>query len=108
MVDRTRQRQHKLTSAQTVINFVREHFQEKVSPTWVSNTLSSLGFSSQKVRQAWETKPLHQKLPEIKKFIAEVRSLIEDGVELSRIVAVDEVGFWSSGVVLRSYAIRGG
>ena len=103
-----RERGNKITSGTSVVNFVMEHFGVSVDSSWVSRTLRSLGFSSQYMKTAFEERPMYTKMPEMKKFIQSVRELLDDGVALSRIVCADEVGFWNSGVVTRSYAIRGG
>ena len=82
------------------MNFVKKNFGVEVDKSWVSRTLSSLGFSSQKTKEAFESRPLYTKLQEMKEFVQSVRELIDDGVELSRILSADEVGFWNSGVQL--------
>jgi transposase len=103
-----REKNNEVTTGQDVINFVLEAFGVEVDKSWVSHTMHSLGFSSQKTQDAHEKKPLYTKMSEIKSFIQSIRDLIEDGVELSRIVCADETPFWNSGAVLRSYAVKGG
>lgn len=98
----------KVTQARDVIEFFKKHFSMTVSKQWVSTLLHSLGFSSQRVKTSKAKVPIIKRMPEMKNFILQVRELIEDGVELSRIVAMDEVMFWNCGTILRSYAVCGG
>lgn len=101
----THAQQEKVTSANDVIDFVKRSFNLDVNPSWVSRTLSAAGFSSQRTKSSKQSNPIMTKLPEMKQFILSVRELISDGIELSRVVAMDDVMFWNSGSVLRSYAV---
>jgi hypothetical protein len=103
-----REQSEKVTSGQNIIDFVQRNFGETVEKTWVSHTMASLGFSSQRVKGSKSSHPAIKYLPDVKHFIGEIRDLLDDGIESSRLVAEDEVAFWNSGVYLRSYAMRGG
>lgn len=104
----TQEIKEKVVRGVDVINFVKDSFNLDVSKQWVSEALQRFGFSSQRIKSSKASSPMIKKIPEMKQFISEVRSLISEGVELSRLVAMDEVMFWNSGSILRSYAVRNG
>lgn len=104
----TQEFKEKVVRAIDIINFVKDSFNLDVSKQWVSEAVQRFGFTSQRTKTSKASHPISKKIPEMKQFISEVRSVISDGVELSRLVAMDEVMFWNSGSVLRSYAVRNG
>jgi transposase len=78
-----REREEKVTSAQTIKQFIKKAFNEDVSKSWISSTLKAHGITSQKVRTDKANIPLNQRISEIKKFISDVRDEIAGSLELS-------------------------
>jgi hypothetical protein len=87
-----------------IIDFVGSAYTEPVSQSWVSKHMHKLGFSSHRPRGlSWKYYNADA-LPIAIDFVNDTRpTLIEFG-DTSRIVAMDQISFWSNGLVTSSYA----
>jgi hypothetical protein len=70
--------------------------------------MSELKFSSRVCRSATPARLEPDFEEEMASFIEEVRALVRNDFQLSQVTAVDQISFWNSPSVLRSYAPIGG
>jgi hypothetical protein len=70
--------------------------------------MHSLGFSSQKTQESISHSEVTKDTAIIESYLRKVRSLLSPIKERSRVVCMDVMGFWNSGVVRHSYALRSG
>lgn len=82
----------------------QEAFGVEVDDPYVSNLMKELSFSSRMSRsvQAYRLQPQFE--DELVSFLRRVRAVIKDVHDLSRVMAIDQIGLWNSPSVLRSYA----
>jgi transposase len=99
---------HKVTGISQVKAFVQESFGVKVSSTWVSRKMHALGFSFQKTQESNSRREFSKEQKIITSFLRRTRRTIEKMNDLSRVIAMDVMGFWNTGVVRHSYALRSG
>ena len=95
----------KLVTAKHIISFLKRAFDVHVSVTWVSNMVKRNHLSSRRTQAVDVRHRKKEMQSEMINFLKQVQSLEKRD---DQIVTIDEVSVWSDGVVLRSYAPKGG
>lgn len=94
----------RLVDVQVMIDFVATAFNKTVSPWWISTHMHKLGFTSR--RPAGRSLKFEKRgaLAEAIEFVKQVRPTLLRFKDKRRIVAVDQIAFWDSGMATSCYA----
>jgi transposase len=100
--------QHKACTGATICDFIRNIFGKKVTPAFVSRLAEKLHFSSHRPAADKSHFSEAELISTARLELRTIQQMLSGVEDKSRIVALDQIMFWGSGVVSSTYSPKGG